>query len=378
MSGTIRIRVVKKNVPPGTVLLEDVAALASGVHDALARLVQHRLGYVGRGRLPSEAKKLAPVVLVGVSQGSGVLECQPIDIHIAARNPALLAATELVDAINVFAATGSWPSTLPGVVRNRIGAAVRPVLTPESGVQLLVTEDGRSSSCYIDPGIEEALQEPETFATTEPVQLTGKVFDINVKSRTLKIDAVAKTVTVPFKEEQLEVVDELRWQRAQIKGFPADDRLTRLASIVEIRKVGPDDVDGIIIPSELKRGEATAAYRDASRRLGMLSELEQGWDSYSAPPPHPATLKFSTGFIRDIAGVLVDYGIDPPIPFVTATPHGGIQFEWTVENRELELEVARPNDFHYLRVGPNYHDEGTASRWEAVRFVKWVASGEEP
>jgi hypothetical protein len=377
-TGVIRIRVAKNDLPPGAVLLEDAASLASGVHDAVARLVQHRLGYVQRGKLRTEAKQLSPIVLVGVSSGSGILECRALELGLHGRNPAIIAATEIVEAVNTFAATGAWPTTLPPVVRNRIGAALRPVMTPATAVEFSVAENGHATTCHIDSGIEEALQAPETFSLTEAVELIGRVVSIDVRSNTLKLQAAGRTISVPFTEAQFSQVDPLRWQRAYISGVPADIRLKKLTSIVEIRAAASDEEDGVIVPSEVLRGENTAAFRAVSERLDVLSCLKENWNSYGSSAPHTATVKFSRSFIRDVAAVLVDYGVDAPVPFVAPTPSGGIQFEWAVGSRELELEIARPNSFHYLRVSGADEEEGSASRWEAVRFVKWVATGEEP
>jgi hypothetical protein len=90
------------------------------------------------------------------------------------------------------------------------------------------------------------------------------------------------------------------------------------------------------------------------------------------------TLRFARAFMRDIASVLLDYEIDTPVPFVAPMPSGGVQLEWSIDNRELELEIVRPNTFQYLRVWSDQEEEGAASRWEAMRFVKWVATGEQP
>jgi hypothetical protein len=376
-TGVIQIRVEKNHLPPGAVLLEDAAALASGLHDAVARLVQHRLGYVQRGKLRVEAKQLSPIVLVGVSSGSGILECRALDRGLHARTPAIIAATEIIDAVNTFAATGSWPATLPAVVRNRIGAALRPVMTPATAVEFSVAENGSSKTCHIDAGIEEALQEPETFSLTEAVQVIGRVVSIDVRSNTLKIQAAGRTVSVPFTEAQFSEVDPLRWQRAYISGVPADIRLKKLTSINEIRAAAPDEEDGVLIPSEVLRGENTPAFRAAAERLDHLLTLKDGWNSYGSSAPHTATVKFARSFIRDVAAVLVDYGVETPVPFVAPTPFGGVQFEWVVGDRELELEISRPNSFQYFRAS-GAEEEGAASRWEAVRFVKWVATGEEP
>lgn len=380
MTRLIRLRVEKKDVPPGTVLLEDTASLTSGLHDSLARLIQYRLGYTTRGRLPAEAKHLSPVVLFAVSEGSGVLECRPLDVpDLHGESPAMLAAAELVTAINTYAATGSWPRNLPSVVRNRMGQAVREVLKPDSSIELAVVEDDVTVTCRIDESVQAALQEPETFSLSEPLRLIGKIYNIDVASRRFKIDVITKKVTVPFTKEQFEVVDALRWnKRAYISGLPEDHRVKALASVFEIREATDDEEDGLIVPSEFFRGERTAAYRTTVERLADIAKLGPNWNSYGAVPVHPATIGFVSSFVRDMAAVLADYDIELPVPFVTPTPYGGIQLEWAANERELELEIPTPKRYHFLRTFAGIEEERMATRWEAMRLIRWLATGDEP
>ena len=74
--------------------------------------------------------------------------------------------------------------------------------------------------------------------------------------------------------------------------------------------------------------------------------------------------------------MLIDYGIKPPAPFMVATPVGGVQFEWSKDGRDLELEIPRPQDFNYYMSDHGEAREGVARRWEAIRLIRWVATGE--
>jgi hypothetical protein len=75
--------------------------------------------------------------------------------------------------------------------------------------------------------------------------------------------------------------------------------------------------------------------------------------------------------------MLLDYGIEMPTPFLVPTPSGGVQLEWKVLARELELEVLKPSRFEFLAVDGERESEGTASRWMATRLIRWVITGEE-
>jgi len=264
-------------------------------------------------------------------------------------------------------------------VRNRLGLAVREVLKPDASVELVVIDDDTTVSCQIDESVREALQEPETFSLSEPLRLVGKIYNIDVASRRFKIDVITRKVTVPFTNEQFDVVDSLRWKkRAYITGLPEDHRVKALASVLEIREAAAVEEDGLVVPSEFFRGERTAAFRATSERLEEIAKLAANWDSYDAVVVHPATIAFVSSFVRDIAAVLSDYDVELPVPFVTPTTYGGIQLEWAVSGRELELEIPTPKRFQFLRTFVGSEEERIATRWEAMRLVRWVANGDEP
>ncbi len=76
-----------------------------------------------------------------------------------------------------------------------------------------------------------------------------------------------------------------------------------------------------------------------SRLRDLLSRLEHGWDSYGAKAPQRHLF---------IAGLrLVEGLLDPdvPVPQVVPTNRGGVQFEWHVGVRELEIEVVGSDRF---------------------------------
>jgi hypothetical protein len=260
-----------------------------------------------------------------------------------------------------------------------MGQAVKEVLKPESSIELAVVEDGAAFSCVIDQSVQKALQEPEKFSLSEPLRLIGKIYNIDVASRRFKIDVITKKVIVPFTAEQFEVVDALRWnKRAYISGLPEDHRVKALASVVEIREATDEEEDGLIVPSEHFRGERTEAYRATAERLSEIAKLEPNWNSYGAVVVHPATIGYVSSFVRDIAAVLSDYDIELPVPFVAPTPLGGIQLEWAASGRELELEILTPRRFHFLRTADGLEEERMATRWEAMRLIRWLATGDEP
>jgi hypothetical protein len=374
----ISISIDKPDVPPGRVLLQDVASLSSGLHDSIARLIQRQLGFPGRNRLKDEAKRLTTVALSGVSSGSGVLECEILPLSgIVGRHPTAVAAFDLVNGISSFSGSLSWPGYLPPVVRNRMGHAVAPILAEGASVAITVEEDGVSASCKITESTRIAMQEPEHFETSTPVEIVGNLFAIDNSNHSFKIDTSPKKVSVRVSEAQFQRADSLRWKNVFVSGFPQDEACKVVHDVEELRLAEPQEESGISLPSELRRGEKTEAYRQVYERATALRQLEHGWDTYQARSTERRSLDFALQFLRDSIGVLLDYGIEVPTPFLVPTPSGGVQLEWKVLDRELELEIIKPSRFEFLAVDGSGEEEGRASRWHATRLIRWVITGEQ-
>lgn len=373
----ISIAVSKEGVPAGTVLLDDVASLTKGLSDAVARIIQHNLGYPDRVRPSDEVKKLARIVLSGVFEGSGVLQFSPFPAEGAVeRAPSIVAASDLIRGINHFGKTADWPLYFPATVRNRFAAAIAPVLTDHARLELSVADEKRKESCFIDRATKAALQEPEIFKTSKPIQLVGKIFDINIETKSFKVNTKPKKIAVRIESGLSDTVDDLRWKRVFVAGYPEDEGCRAVNRILEIRSADDGEVDGIILPEELKPAESTLAYQEILQRTGTIRGLKSGWDSYSGEPPGDDMLDYSLVFFRQMVAVLLNHGIEPPVPFLTPTPLGGIQYEWQADDRELELEIVSQDTFQYLRVSGSEEMEGAASRWEAIRLIRWLATGE--
>jgi hypothetical protein len=70
---------------------------------------------------------------------------------------------------------------------------------------------------------------------------------------------------------------------------------------------------------------------------------------------------------------------NPPIPAFVPTSGGGVQFEWTVGERELEIEVYPDGTIQYLLDGPWRKKDGAipADQIEMVRpLIIWLVGGQ--
>ena len=82
----------------------------------------------------------------------------------------------------------------------------------------------------------------------------------------------------------------------------------------------------------------------AIQRLIAIRQLPRNWDSYESPPPSESAISAA---IR----ILVEIDLNElPSPRVLPISGGGVQLEWDVGTRELELEVLSGGMIRYLKV----------------------------
>ncbi len=375
----IIISIEKPGVPPGMVLLEDAGSLSSGLHDSLARLIQRQLGFPWRANLRQEAKRLTRIALTGVVKGSGVLLYEGLPApDFTGRHPSAIAAFDLVSGIRSYIDSHTWPAYLPPIVRNRMGNAVASALAePDDVVKIEVEEDGLRAECEINPSVKDALQVPEAFAPDEPVEVVGKIVEIDKRNLSFKVEAAPRTFTVEVNEWQFHKVDsELRWERVFVSGYPRDSKGKAIYNVSDLRSATIDEEDGFNLVHELRRGERAEAYQQVRARVEKLLTLNEGWNTYGAKIPGKRASFFALHFLRDAIGVLLDHGISVPAPFLVPTASGGVQLEWRIGSRELELEIPEKGRFEFLAIDGSNEIEGEASRWMAMRLLRWVITGE--
>ena len=107
--------------------------------------------------------------------------------------------------------------------------------------------------------------------------------------------------------------------------------------------------------------------------LGVLrlSNLQEDWDSYGSPPPYEEVINASLNLIQSID---IEY---LPIPHVSPVVGGGIQFEWNVNSRGLELEMLPNGSIEYLkceRGRPAQEGELNLPVHESQNLLNWLTS----
>jgi len=116
-------------------------------------------------------------------------------------------------------------------------------------------------------------------------------------------------------------------------------------------------------------------------RVNRVAELPPDWDSEGSPPTDPKQVRAALQLLDRLCELTSD---DPPAPYVCPVSGGGLQFEWSVGNRSLELEFSQENTVLFLteEQSPSGETEAMASgeyritRTEkSLRLVEWLLTG---
>jgi len=105
-----------------------------------------------------------------------------------------------------------------------------------------------------------------------------------------------------------------------------------------------------------------------------LQHLQPGWDGYGSPPPSENLVEGAIHLIRQIA-ILAPGGLEPPN--VVPLARGGIQLEWHVGDRELEIPIFPDGRVEFLTVQdgePQAENELTTYR-QMRNLLSWLMSG---
>jgi len=92
--------------------------------------------------------------------------------------------------------------------------------------------------------------------------------------------------------------------------------------------------------------------QDAIRSLGRLSELEENWDRRGSPRINRDLIELAARIIQSIERS------DVPAPNIGPVTGGGIQLEWELGEKGIELEILPDGSLEYLIENADYFLEG--------------------
>lgn len=112
---------------------------------------------------------------------------------------------------------------------------------------------------------------------------------------------------------------------------------------------------------------------EALRGVFRAEALPRNWDSYGSPPPALVAVNRSLGLLRGIADLDLP---DLPVPHVAPVRGGGIQFEWGVGQRELELEILPDGSVDYLKAEAGEAvEQGRLVPAQVHPLLAWLVGG---
>lgn len=103
-----------------------------------------------------------------------------------------------------------------------------------------------------------------------------------------------------------------------------------------------------------------------------IQKLPSNWDSYGSPAPTRKAVDASLMLLWQIIRLGLE---DLPVPHVVPVSGGGIQLEWQVGRRELELEVLPDGSAEFLKVEDGDPiTEGPLEGWMMPALFGWLSS----
>jgi len=109
---------------------------------------------------------------------------------------------------------------------------------------------------------------------------------------------------------------------------------------------------------------------DALADVDRFDNLQSGWDGGNSVSPGPEVLELARRII-----IAAAHKPNAPAPHIAPVSGGGVQLEWHVGTRDLELELLPNGLLAYLRSQGEAEDSGdlTIGRVEkAAELVEWL------
>jgi len=105
----------------------------------------------------------------------------------------------------------------------------------------------------------------------------------------------------------------------------------------------------------------------ALKGVYKVRALRSNWDNEGGEPPSRQIVNFAKTLIASLPYE------DLQIPFVVPTSCGGIQFEWSEGQKELELEILPDCSLEFLKVeNGSPFDEGPVALPQVYSLFKWL------
>ena len=92
--------------------------------------------------------------------------------------------------------------------------------------------------------------------------------------------------------------------------------------------------------------------REVAAKLNLLADLRHNWDGEGGEPIQGRIITIASELLLPLSR------LQPPIPRIAPVLGGGIQFEWEIGGRELEIEILPNGSVEYLTAEGDRVQEG--------------------
>jgi hypothetical protein len=107
--------------------------------------------------------------------------------------------------------------------------------------------------------------------------------------------------------------------------------------------------------------------QQAIARLRELIQLPDDWDGYGSP----RVTQVAQQRAMELLSEMRSYAI--PSMRIDAVPGGGLQFDWRIGRREIELEVLPDGNVEYLASeGANSHEGSVLDETVVQQLLQWL------
>jgi|SRR6266404_1159264 len=93
--------------------------------------------------------------------------------------------------------------------------------------------------------------------------------------------------------------------------------------------------------------------REVAAKLDFIAGLRHNWDGEQGKPIEPRILAIASELLLPLSR------FQPPVPRIAPVLGGGIQFEWEVAGRSLEIEILPDGSVEYLTAEGDRIEEGS-------------------
>ncbi|MBI5197979.1 MAG: hypothetical protein HZA19_05150 [Nitrospirae bacterium] len=111
---------------------------------------------------------------------------------------------------------------------------------------------------------------------------------------------------------------------------------------------------------------------EAIKKILQLSNLPPDWDSYGSQPPSVKVVNTAIDIIEAIPSQE-----DLPTPHLAPISGGGIQIEWNISQRDLEIEVIPDGSIRFLKAqnGEPLEEGKIVNSYKLESLTIWLVWG---